>query len=96
MLDEDFLDPATGQPPAGFPDLSLYGPGGVAYRHLKEQAAALDPDEITWKYLLHASGQNYDLWRPCDLESGEIERELDLLATSQPARQAPEKSRRNR
>lgn len=65
----------------GFPDLFLCGTYRVAFRELKKQDGRTTPDQTTWKYRLRAAGQDYDIWRPKDLESGRIERELDLLCS---------------
>lgn len=64
----------------GFPDLFVCGPRGVAFRELKKEGRVnLRPAQTVWKYRLLAAGQNWDVWKPSDLESGRIERELDAL-----------------
>jgi hypothetical protein len=65
----------------GFPDLFLCGAHRIAFRELKKQYGRSSPEQTTWKYRLLAAGQDYDIWRPKDLESGRIERELDLLCS---------------
>jgi hypothetical protein len=66
----------------GFPDLLLCGPGGIAFRELKSGAygARLRSEQTAWKYRLKAARQDWALWKPADLESGRIDRELDALA----------------
>ncbi len=65
----------------GFPDLFLCGRIGVAFRELKSQYGEMRPEQTTWRYKLLAAGQNWDIWRPVDLESGRIDRELDGLCS---------------
>lgn len=64
----------------GFPDLVIAGPGGVLYRELKMPGGSLSPEQVSWKWTLLTSGQNWAVWQPADLESGKIERELARLA----------------
>jgi len=71
----------------GFPDLQLIGRCRIAYRELKKQSGRMNPEQTTWKYALVATGADWDLWRPSDLESGRIEREITEL--NQPRRTAP-------
>jgi hypothetical protein len=70
----------------GFPDLTIYGPGGVLYRELKTEAGmqpgnGLRPDQTTWKYRLMALGMDWAIWTPKDLASGLIESELSSIET---------------
>ena len=66
----------------GFPDLFLCGPRRVAFRELKKEYGRISsPEQTTWKYRLKAAGQDWDLWKPSDLESGRIDRELDQLCS---------------
>jgi hypothetical protein len=67
---------------AGFPDRVIVGRGGVLWRELKREWSDLRPAQTTWKYQLLACGQNWDVWRPSDLMSGRIRREL--LAITRP------------
>jgi hypothetical protein len=66
----------------GFPDLFLCGTGDVAFRELKRQAGDMRPEQTGWKYRLLAAGANYTVWRPADLTSGAIERELKALCVN--------------
>jgi len=66
----------------GFPDLFLCGTKGIAFRELKSQyTGRMSSEQTTWKYRLIAAGQDWALWRPSDLESGRIDRELDQLSS---------------
>lgn len=63
----------------GFPDLVIIGRGGVLWRELK-----IPPDQLTSKqralgYTLAASGQNWWIWRPEDLASGRVRREMEAI-----------------
>ncbi|WP_433464360.1 hypothetical protein [Spirillospora sp. CA-128828] len=64
---------------AGFPDRVIVGPGGVLWRELKREWSELRPGQVTWKYRLISTGQDWGLWRPTDLKSGRIRRELLAL-----------------
>jgi hypothetical protein len=66
----------------GFPDLLLVGPAGIAFRELKSNrlGARASSEQTVWKYRLQAIGQDWQLWRPEDLRSGRIDRELDGLS----------------
>jgi hypothetical protein len=66
----------------GFPDVAIYGPGGVIYRELKMNMMyghGLSPAQVDWKYRLKASGQDWGIWTPVDLRDGRIERELAAI-----------------
>ena len=60
----------------GFPDLVLAGAGGILYRELKTDAGRLRPEQVVWLRTLKSAGASADVWRPADLRSGRIEREL--------------------
>jgi hypothetical protein len=63
----------------GFPDLVIAGCTGVLFRELKDQSGRLEREQTVWKWRLHACRANWGLWRPADLESGRIERELEAI-----------------
>jgi hypothetical protein len=63
----------------GFPDLLLIGQS-VLWVELKSQYGQLSSQQVAFKYRLIAAGASYACWRPSDYESGEIERELRLIA----------------
>jgi hypothetical protein len=66
----------------GFPDLQLVGTG-MMFRELKTANGAwrgLRPHQTDWKYWLLAAGQDWAIWSPRDLVSGQIDAELDRIA----------------
>lgn len=62
----------------GFPDLLLVGPR-LMFRELKRELGKLDEAQETWRDRLRAAGADWDVWRPSDLRTGRIERELMSL-----------------
>lgn len=65
---------------SGYPDWTFVGPGGVMWRELKQQAKHPTPAQQHWLDELVAAGQDAGVWRPADLMSGRIARELAALA----------------
>lgn len=65
----------------GFPDMVIAGPGGVLYRELKDPYDTLSQQQLAWRDVLLASGQDWAIWRPADLLGGRIERELLALGS---------------
>lgn len=63
----------------GFPDLVLVGAGGILYRELKTDVGRLRPEQVVWLRQLKAAGADAGMWRPADLHSGRIERELRAI-----------------
>ena len=63
---------------AGWPDLALCGESGFLLRELKTAKGRLTRDQQEWGARLrkHVS---WDVWRPVDLESGRIQRELQAI-----------------
>ena len=59
----------------GFPDLVLVG-SRVLYRELKTQVGKLTAEQERWGARLRRAGASWDVWRPDDLQSGRILREL--------------------
>lgn len=68
----------------GFPDLVIVGPGGVLFRELKSDIGRLSPEQKMWMYKLNEAGADFGRWRPADLHSGRIERELRALRNPHP------------
>jgi hypothetical protein len=66
--------------PRGYPDLTICGLGGVAFRELKAQRGKISREQQVWLDALAAAGADVDTWRPADLLSGRIARELAALA----------------
>lgn len=63
----------------GLPDLLLAGKYHLGFRELKMSGNDPRHEQVTWKYRLLASGQDYKVWYPKDLYSGLIEQELAAL-----------------
>ena len=66
--------------PRGFCDLVICGLGGVAFRELKTQRGKVSREQQVWLDALAAAGADAGTWRPADLLSGRIARELAALA----------------
>ena len=66
---------------AGLPDLIIVGPHGVLWRELKTERGRVTSDQRDWLTDLARAGQDADVWRPSDLSSGRIARELQALRT---------------
>jgi hypothetical protein len=64
---------------AGWPDLALCGPRGFITRELKTERGKLTRDQEKWGLMLRAAGISWDVWRPDDLHSGRIRRELEAI-----------------
>jgi VRR-NUC domain len=69
--------------PKGFPDLVLCGPGGVLFRELKTQRGIVRPEQQQWLDALAAANADAGVWRPADLLSGRIAREVANIALIQ-------------
>lgn len=65
---------------AGFPDLVIWGRGGLLFRELKSQEGRHSMGQLHAINALRAAGASATTWRPADLESGRIRRELDAIA----------------
>ena len=63
----------------GFPDWCFTGPGGVLFRELKTERGKLSQAQEMWLQALARAGADVDVWRPADLLSGRIARELAAL-----------------
>jgi hypothetical protein len=64
----------------GMPDDIIVGRGGILWRERKGPSEPLSSDQKLIGYRLRALGQDYGVWRPEDLASGRIERELQEIA----------------
>lgn len=62
----------------GWPDLVIAG-SGFLFRELKTEIGKVEPEQATWIEGLNAAGGNARVWRPTDLLSGRIERELTAI-----------------
>lgn len=63
----------------GFPDWVIAGPGGHIFRELKREAEKPAPRQQEWLALLAFGGADAGVWKPSDLYSGRIARELTAL-----------------
>jgi hypothetical protein len=61
---------------AGWPDLALCGNSGFLLRELKTEKGRLTRDQQEWGSRLRNAGVSWEVWRPGDLASGRIQREL--------------------
>jgi len=59
----------------GFPDLVIVG-SRMIIRELKTERGRVRPEQRVWLDALVRAGQDADVWRPDDLYSGRIIREL--------------------
>lgn len=64
---------------AGWPDLALCGDNGFLLRELKTERGRLTRDQEEWGFKLQKAGVDWDVWRPDDLMSGRIQRELQAI-----------------
>lgn len=64
----------------GFPDLVVVGPGGVMFREAKSKRGVATARQDWWGARLMEAGADWSIWRPDDLASGRIQRELERLA----------------
>lgn len=64
---------------AGWPDLALCGDNGFLLRELKTEKGRLTRDQLAWGERLRKAGIDADVWRPADLHSGRIQRELEAI-----------------
>lgn len=65
----------------GYPDLTIVGPAGLMFRELKSSTGSVTPEQKTWLLVLSRVA-DADTWRPTDLRSGRIERELRALGSA--------------
>jgi hypothetical protein len=64
---------------AGFPDLVLLGPNGALFRELKKATGKLSGAQLDVGLRMDAAGLDWALWKPADLHSGRIQRELGAI-----------------
>ena len=64
----------------GFPDWCFCGPGGLMFRELKPESGRVTPPQAAWLAALRGAGQDAEVYRPVDLLTGRVGRELAVLA----------------
>ncbi len=64
----------------GFPDLVIWGPGGVIFRELKGTEGELTVVQLEIILSLRAAGQDAAVWWPEDYHLGLVASELDRVA----------------
>jgi hypothetical protein len=69
----------------GWPDWVIIGPCRIIFRELKSETGTLTPEQREVGQMLQRAGQSWAVWRPSDLLSGQIARELTDLAAIQEA-----------
>ena len=72
--------PRAASCPPGWPDEVLVGRRGILWRELKNPSRKPTPAQNRVKWRLRAAGANVEVWRPADLYSGRIRRELEAIA----------------
>ncbi len=70
---------AMKQSQAGFPDLVIIGRRGVLWRELKVPPDTPTTEQRLLGYRLVAAHQDYKIWTPAELDSGEIYEELEAI-----------------
>lgn len=63
----------------GFPDLVIVGARGVLFRELKSQGGVFTGEQAQWFRRLTNAGQDVAAWRPSDMASGRIPREIEAI-----------------
>jgi hypothetical protein len=64
----------------GWPDLVAAGVGGLLFRELKTETRKPTRAQQEWLDVLAAAGADAGVWRPSDLLSGRVGRELAAIA----------------
>jgi hypothetical protein len=62
----------------GWPDLTIAG-RRLLFRELKRETGKPTPAQVDWGTWLEEAGQDWDVWRPSDLRSGRVRRELEAI-----------------
>lgn len=66
--------------PPGYPDWHIVGRTASIFRECKTETGRTTEDQDEWIERLRAVGHDVDIWRPRDLFSGRIQRELIALS----------------
>lgn len=64
----------------GYPDVAIVGHGRYLLRELKREGKNPTPDQKRWIHELDQAGVDVAVWRPVDLVSGRVTRELTTAA----------------
>ena len=62
----------------GWPDLVICG-RGILFRELKREGNGPTAAQLAWGEILRRAGQDWDVWKPSDLQNGRIQRELEAI-----------------
>ncbi|MDA8316503.1 MAG: VRR-NUC domain-containing protein [Actinomycetota bacterium] len=68
----------------GWPDLVIWGPGGMLFRELKSERGRSSRAQLEIMTSLRLAGQDAAIWRPKDLDAGVVGRELFALTRPTP------------
>lgn len=63
---------------AGWPDLTICGTT-IIFRELKRETGKCTPAQNEWGKAIDLAGHDWDVWRPTDLRSGRIQKELEAI-----------------
>jgi hypothetical protein len=63
---------------AGWPDLTIAG-RKLLHRELKRETGHPTEAQLAWIHVLRHAGADADVWRPSDLASGRIQKELEAI-----------------
>jgi hypothetical protein len=79
---------ATSKPrsPAGYPDWTIVGDEGILWAECKAEEGRVRGNQTSWHKRLRRGGGDVVIWRPSDMDSGVIARELDRIAGRPAAR----------
>lgn len=64
---------------AGFPDLVIIGRHGGLFRELKKTTGKPSDAQLDVGDRMRTAGLDWDVWKPADLRSGRIKRELEAI-----------------
>jgi len=67
----------------GWPDWVIIGPRKIIFRELKSEHGTVTAEQRDVGERLQRAGQSWKVWRPSDLLSGQIARELTEIAAVQ-------------
>jgi hypothetical protein len=62
----------------GYPDLTICGTT-IIFRELKREDGRCTPAQNEWGKAIDLAGHDWGVWRPSDLRSGRIQKELEAV-----------------